>query len=147
MLAAALVLGVSTSQAGFPGNNGLIAFYSDKGETDGIWTVGPDGSNRTRVFQGFGAGTPDWSSNGVRIAFGIPSDTSASLGSGIYMMNADGSDRVRITNGPDCCPSWSPDGKRRDADQGKRKVRRSASHESLPFWKLQRAIVSREKAV
>jgi Tol biopolymer transport system component len=55
---------------------------------------------------------PAWSPDGQRIAFarGNPLDRSRN---GIWVMNADGSDPVQLTHGPDDGrPKWSPDGRR-----------------------------------
>jgi Tol biopolymer transport system component len=58
---------------------------------------------------------PAWSPDGLKIVF--------SSGSGLYTMNADGSNQSRLTTSPtgfDNDPAWSPDGKKivfdRDAD-------------------------------
>lgn len=54
-------------------------------------------------------GTPDWSSTNV-LAF----DGTAPGGTegGVYTMTAEGSRVVRLTDGPDLLPEWSPDGSR-----------------------------------
>jgi hypothetical protein len=54
-------------------------------------------------------GTPTWSPDGNRIAFGSTRDGNNE----IYVMNADGTDQVRLTNHPahDRSPAWSPDGR------------------------------------
>jgi Tol biopolymer transport system component len=53
---------------------------------------------------------PEWSPDGTRIAFTSQRDGNEE----IYVMNADGTDLVRLTNDPgiDTRPSWSPDGRR-----------------------------------
>lgn len=59
------------------------------------------------------AGDPQWSPDGLRIAFtsGAPPPTGSR---DIYAMNANGSGKVNLTNNPadDEAPLWSPDGSR-----------------------------------
>lgn len=95
-----------------PPQNGLIAFSSRDGSinsgADDIWIANSDGTAQRdltydEALQDF---WPVWSPDGGRIAF------EASL-SGIYLMNADGSNRIQLTNfSQDTAPSWSPDGTR-----------------------------------
>jgi hypothetical protein len=58
--------------------------------------------------------TPAWSPDGTRIAYGSSITDGASTRNGIWVMNADGSNKREITStltGFDGMPSWSPDGK------------------------------------
>jgi TolB protein len=73
-----------------------------------IWVINADGTGNTPLArEGLG---PAWSSDGTRIAFTSIRDVATV---GIDVMNADGSGRTSITNGPvDSSPSWSPDGRR-----------------------------------
>ena len=59
---------------------------------------------RRLTYSGGYDGAPAWSPDGQRIAF--------VRGDGIHVMNADGSDAVRLTTGDDNDPAWSPDGRR-----------------------------------
>src|ERR1051325_4364614 len=88
--------------------NGRIAFTSD----GFIYTITPDGSGLlqlTPTGNGFLDRFPAWSPDGAKIAFGR---TASPVKSQIYVMNADGSNSIRITNNSasDSQPSWSPDG-------------------------------------
>jgi Tol biopolymer transport system component len=76
-----------------------------------IWKMNADGTSPTLLTRGGIA--PDWSPDGSKIAF----EAIDSAG-GITVMNADGSGRVRITDGRfDRAASWSPDGSRISFDR------------------------------
>lgn len=88
--------------------DGLIAFESGRG----IALMDPGGANVQDV--GSDAPTfpkwPDWSPDGSRIVFaGADED-----GFDLYVMNADGTGLVRLTDlpGEELYPDWSPDGTR-----------------------------------
>jgi len=68
-----------------------------------VFTVGPDGSGKVQLTFDGNAGSPAWSPAGDRIAFAA---------NGIWTMAVDGSERVRLSTGPDRVPDWSPDGSR-----------------------------------
>ena len=82
-----------------------IAFWSPHQESTAIFTMNPDGSGLKQItptdeISGY---DPAWSPDGTKIAF--------ASWSGIHVMNADGSDVKRLTNGVlDMNPVWSPDG-------------------------------------
>jgi Tol biopolymer transport system component len=110
-----LVAAETRAQAAFPGENGKIAFVSTRGGLEDIYTMGPDGSNQTRLAYLMGDervwspfADPAWSPDGTKIAFeAIWWDVDSS--GYIYVINADGSsDATRIT--PGLNPAWSPDG-------------------------------------
>jgi len=65
-----------------------------------IYVIDADGSNETSL--GLFGRSPTWSPDGTKIAF---HDV---LGD-IYLVNADGSDKTKLTKGHS--PAWSPDGK------------------------------------
>jgi Tol biopolymer transport system component len=77
-----------------------------------IFTMSPDGSGLTKVFDIPGAfdSAPAWSPDGSRIAFESDMDGDSE----IYVMNADGSDVRQLTNNTihDEGLAWSPDGTR-----------------------------------
>jgi TolB protein len=87
----------------------------------GIWVVNADGTGTRRITDGGPEvdGTdlgPAWSPDGSRIAFareGRPAKA-ATGNTDIYVVNADGTDLVRLTDDPmmEYAPTWSPDGSR-----------------------------------
>jgi len=88
-----------------------IAFHAiDASKKVDIWVMDVDGENQKRLTPGRNAANPTWSPDGSRIAFesGIPPRTD------IYVMNADGTNVVNLTNNlaDNQQPSWSPDGKK-----------------------------------
>jgi Tol biopolymer transport system component len=103
----------------FPGENGKIAFDSDRrgGDTD-IWTMDPDGEKLVNLTAKSKAddSAPNWRADGRRIAF-MSNRVTATNPEGdaeIFIMKADGSHQRQITfnalNDED--PAWSPDGRR-----------------------------------
>lgn len=85
-----------------------IAFASNRGGAYGIYLMDSEGSNIRRIGAVTGWG-PVWSSDGRKIAYASVVDQSNSE---IFVMNADGSNPINLTNNPkfDSSPSWSPDG-------------------------------------
>jgi Tol biopolymer transport system component len=103
----------------FPGENGRIAFDSDRrGGDEDIWTMDPDGrhlvnltaNSRANDFQ------PNWRADGRRIAFTSDRVTAKNPEGDeeIFIMKADGSHQRQITFNAldDTDPAWSPDGTR-----------------------------------
>ncbi len=94
-----------------PGENGLIAFQSDRDGDWEIYTADADGSGQTALTDnGARDIVPTWSPDGTRIAFASDRDGNYE----VYVMNADGSGQTRLTDNiaSDSLPSWSPDGTR-----------------------------------
>ena len=96
-----------------------IAFYSRRGNWD-VYVMNPDGSDQVNLTDhpaiegpgsGFQVGRPAWSPDGQRILFWSNRDN---RNGDVFVMNADGSDQVNLTNGSatDYFPSWSSDGSR-----------------------------------
>jgi TolB protein len=75
-----------------------IVFASDVGSGFmEVWVMNVDGTSPTRLTTtNSGAGTPTFSPDGSRIAFG----RSSSGNDDIYLINADGSNEVRLTSHP-----------------------------------------------
>jgi WD40 repeat protein len=99
-----------------------IAFSKSDGyQAAPIYVINADGTNSTRLTpEGIYSASPSWSPDGSRIAFETRRDSTGYggvnswLDTEIYVMNADGTNPVRLTNhrGDDITPAWSPDGKR-----------------------------------
>lgn len=120
-----LAAGVSPSLATFPGDNGKIAFDSERdgGDSD-IWTMSPIGSNLVNLTADFEASDQlaNWRADGRKIVFmsdrETPSNPTLPIMEGpdfeIFVMNADGSNQTQITFNEldDEAPAWSPNGKR-----------------------------------
>jgi Tol biopolymer transport system component len=102
----------------FPGENGRIAFDSDRDGPDvDIWTINPDGSDPLNLTAD---STGDdvlaaWSPDGERVAFTRDADgLQGPDDSEIWLMRADGSGQKQITDNAeyDLEPAWSPSGRR-----------------------------------
>ncbi len=98
-----------------------IAFDSLRDGNYEIYVMNADGSGQTNLTNSPAAdGGPTWSPDGTRIAFETERDiyprvpTDLSSEAEIYVMNADGSGAIRLTDhaGEDRFPAWSPDGSR-----------------------------------
>jgi Tol biopolymer transport system component len=93
--------------------NGLIAFARG-GPRSSLFATNPDGTGLTKLPSVPGDTDPAWSPDGSRIAFARFREG----GAGIWVMNADGTGLLRITDGgpdvdgTDLAPAWSPDGSR-----------------------------------
>jgi hypothetical protein len=81
-----------------------IAFHGSRGETSSeIYVVRPDGSGLTRLTEDPGRDIqPAWSPDGSRIVFA--SDRDGALG--LFVMDADGSNVVPLTDGQAVAPTW-----------------------------------------
>lgn len=93
-----------------PYEDGELIAYSDG--NGAIYTVHPDGTGSKDLSTNgiYNASAPAWSPGGARIAFDGVSDG----GSGIFVMDADGGNQLRLTTpgGNFSQPAWSPDGSR-----------------------------------
>ncbi len=107
-----------TVHAAFPGENGKIAFDTNRDGNWEIYSMNADGTAKTNLTNsppdanlGGASGFdryPDWSPDGKRIAFQSYRDGDYE----IYVMNADGTAQTNLTNATtwDMNPAWSPDG-------------------------------------
>jgi hypothetical protein len=98
-------------------NNTKIAFVSDRDGNHEIYSMAVDGSNQQRLTNNSVSDeVPFWSPDGKKIAFYSDRDSvpypSPGYNFEIYVMDADGSNQVRLTYNPadDRIGGWSPDG-------------------------------------
>jgi TolB protein len=106
----------SLPPGGCPDNQGKLVFSYDpmdlSGVHYGIYVMGPDGGDRTRLSgqDERNHTMPSWSPERCRIAF---SSHTPDGDEDIFVMNADGTSIRRLTNDParEIFPEWSPDGK------------------------------------
>src|SRR6266853_1624628 len=88
-------------------DGGKIAFWTNRDGKDAIYVMNADGSGSAAQLINTAAddGAPVWSPDGTKIGF--------EAGGDIYVMNADGSNPVNVTNSPDWNSGivWSPDGR------------------------------------
>jgi Tol biopolymer transport system component len=97
------------AHATFPGNNGKIAYDTDRDGNFEIYSMNPDGTSKTRLTNNAARDvSPAWSADGTKIAFVSNRDGNFE----IYKMNADGTGQTRLTTNTayEDQPSWSPDG-------------------------------------
>jgi len=73
------------------------------GVSNPLYKVHPDGTGLSMVVNSLQTFHPSWSPDKGKVVF--------NSGSGIYVVNADGSGLTQISTGGSC-PSWSPDGTR-----------------------------------
>jgi Tol biopolymer transport system component len=113
-----LAAGVCPALGAFPGENGRIAFDSDRdgGDVD-VWTMRPNGSDLVNLTANSDAfdGLSSWRADGRKLVF-LSNRRTATNPEGdteIFVMNANGSNQRQITfNALDEeFPAWSPDGR------------------------------------
>ena len=127
--------GANETQPSWSPDGSKIAFASDRDQAgfSSTYVMSANGTNQTRLTSsgtGFLDQQPAWSPDGTKLAFISTRDSAVitwdewdSLGNlvvktmllinkEVYVMNADGSSQVRLTNmmGNDDSPAWAPDG-------------------------------------
>ncbi len=107
-----------------PFEAGPILFVSDKSGTWQLWSMNEDGSDVRQLTHdpNFPRSYAQWSPDGSKIAYASRDDRFGfnERSGAIYVMNADGTGRYKLTNAPveafsypfDTNPVWSPDGKK-----------------------------------
>jgi serine/threonine protein kinase len=98
------------------GGTGEIAFASERTGVMQIWIVNVATKQLRQVTNmRDGACQPNWSPDGLRLAFISPCQAKKELhqGTGIHIVNADGTEETPLPSSPegDFDPAWSPDGK------------------------------------
>jgi Tol biopolymer transport system component len=108
---------VSFSDPAWSPDGSKIAFSRSDDQQVDVWAVDLTSGAQTRLTNGFEVeDQPDWSPDGSRIAYVndpfLLSATKLVSNPDIWVMNADGSGKARLTSHPweDTNPAWSPDG-------------------------------------
>ena len=92
-----------------PDGSEIVFSRTRGGRSSGLWVIGADGNGLRRLVDNAGnEGSPEWSPDGLRIAY----TTDAGAGNDLYVVDRDGANVRRLTSGKafETDPDWSPDG-------------------------------------
>jgi Tol biopolymer transport system component len=93
-----------------------IAFGSNDGYRTDIWVVNPDGSGLERLTDDLDRtnGAVSWSPDGTQVAYASGREFGCDYAGCVrmYLMNADGTNRRKLTDRQAYYASWAPDGSR-----------------------------------
>jgi Tol biopolymer transport system component len=92
-----------------PDGSEIVFSRTRGGRSSGLWVIGADGNGLRRLVDNAGnEGSPEWSPDGLRIAY----TTDAGAGNDLYVVDRDGANVQRLTSGKafETDPDWSPDG-------------------------------------
>lgn len=89
-----------------------LAFVGTVGDQFGICVINSDGTDPVCIASQDGDSSPTWSPDGRKIAFKSATLHGGNTAYDLFVMNADGSGRTRLTDtrGDERSPAWSPDG-------------------------------------
>ena len=98
----------SQAPAGFPGENGRLAFHSDRDGDLDIYSIRADGTSVRQLTDNPAPDRhPSYSASGHLVLF----ERGSEEGPDLYVMAADGSSETRVARRA-ADPVWSPDGRR-----------------------------------
>jgi Tol biopolymer transport system component len=107
LVAAVTAVGVQPAVATVSGDNGKIAFVSNRDGNAEIYLMESDGSDQVNLTSNPASDfAPSWSPDGRQIVFVSDRDGDGA----IFVMNSDGTGVTRVGSGG--APDWSPDGTR-----------------------------------
>lgn len=100
------------------GTKAAVSGSNDREQLGGLSVLSSDGSHPRIVWQfsGSSEGQPAWNATGTRLALALSPVSTGSFRpgvevSGLYTMNADGSNRRRVASAATGNVAWSPDGR------------------------------------
>ena len=112
VLVVSLLIQMYVAGYGYADRRTKIAFTSWRDGIGGIYVMDGDGRNKRRVTENRSVDRlPTWSPDGAKIAFVSNRNNVDTNHMQIWVIDADGKNRIRLTDGlVDTYPDWSPDG-------------------------------------